>query len=478
MKLVDCLCTQVLAGATGAVDWTDDKRRRIFFLMDGEIELIQSNLRSDSAERVAQGQPGLDGAALAEVVGKTRVAAALRDQAGEARWVPGQPAPKREPVNFAEAVWSMGAPRPPIHAYLTTSGSGSGWFARQAMPPLLAQYLAELDGTRTLDEVVGFAPSAPELTERWVRIGLAIGALSDLGVESDAYEVRTVNRKRAWGGGVDDIAGMIAEGLGDRAPNTPRTSTEVVAQKFGQIQTRVNESADHFGVLGTTWRDPPETLRRAYFTLARDLHPDRYVEETAEVQQAASELFDKVRSAWETLGDEGKRSAYIARVVHGEKTEEELAMEKVRAILDAEADFKRALSDFYAGRLAQAHELFVRCAERVPEEHEFAAYAGYTTWRMYVGRDEMKAEAGGQRLADAVQRSERLDAGWVLVGLMQRAQGDDVAARHSFITALKLKPSNPDALREMKRLEAKKGPARPAAGDGGGFFGKFFGKKK
>lgn len=476
MKLSECLFTQALAGGTGAVDWTDDKRRRIFFLREGEIELVQSNLRSDSVERIAVAHPGVDGPELAAIVGRTRVSASLRETAGEARWVAGQPAPKQEPVSFADAIWAAGAPRPPIHAYLKASGTGASWYSRQMISPALAQYLAELDGTRTLDEVLGFSPSPPDLCERWVRIGLVIGALSDMGVESDAYEVRTLKAKRTWGAGTDDIASLIADGIGDKPPAPATSATDVISQKFGQILGRINEAADYFAVLGTTWKDPPETLRRAYFTLARDLHPDRYVEESPEVREAAAELFDRVRAAWETLGDESKRSAYIARVVHGEKTEEELAMEKVRAILDAESDFKRALSDFYAGRLAQAHELFVKCAERVPEEAEFAAYAGYTTWRIFTGRDEIRAEAGGQRLMDTVQNSEKLDAGWVLVGLMQRSRGDEQTARQSFINALKIKPSNPDALRELKRLEAKKQSAPTDVM--GGFFGKFFGKKK
>lgn len=480
MTLGEVLCTHVLSGGTGAVDWTDEKRRRIFFLREGRIELIQSNLRSDSAERITQQHSPTgktdDPAALAQAVARARIAAAMRETAGEARWVPNQPAPRSEPADFPDALWEIGAPRPPIHAYLAVVGAGATWFNRQPIPTGLAQYLGDLDGTRTLDEVLSFAPSSPEATEKWIRLGLVIGALTDLGVESSAYEVRSVKGKRSWGGGVDDIASMIADGIGDRGTVSPSTpNANPLTAKLEQVQQRIADAEDFFGVLGVTWRDEPETLRRAYFTLARDLHPDRFTDQSETNQQSAAELFDKVRAAWETLGDQGKRAAYIARVIHGEKTEEERAMEKVRAILDAESDFKRALSDFYAGRLTQAHELFVRCAQSVPEEAEFVAYAGYTTWRINTGRDEVKAQEGANELMAAVQSSERLDAGWVLVGLMQRAQGNDVAARQSFVTALKLKPSNPDALREMKRLEAKKGTA---PSDEGGFFSRFFGKKK
>jgi Tfp pilus assembly protein PilF len=65
------------------------------------------------------------------------------------------------------------------------------------------------------------------------------------------------------------------------------------------------------------------------------------------------------------------------------------------------------------------------------------------------------------------------------MGMVQRLRGNDAAARQAFVAALKLNPSNPDAMREMRRNERERkdtappGEEKPAAG----FFARLFGKK-
>ncbi len=470
--LTDALCARSLEGATGALDWTDQKRRRVFFFEHGRIVLIQSNLRSEQAAPPA----GPDEVAAAA---HARITGALREAGGEARWMEGAAAPRHEPADLATAVWESGPRRPALGSWLKTVAAGAGWLHRQAMPAELAHYLEELDGTRTLDEVVAFAPAEPELVERWVRVAFTVGALLDVGIEANPYEVRSVARRRDWdtGASVDDIASLISAGLGQSAP-PPATPTrpDAITERFGPALRRIRQAPDHFAVLGVSWQDAPESLRRAYFALARDLHPDGFAGAAPEVQEVAVELFDKVRAAWEVLGDDTKRAAYIRKVIHGEKTEDELAMEKVRAILEAEGDFKRALVEFNAGRIAAAHELFVRAADSVPEEHEFAAHAGYTTFRVYAGKDPERADAGVARLKAALEANERLDTAWVLLAKVYRDRKDRTAARECLVKALKIRPTNPDAPVELKRLERDR-PDEDAKGSASGLFNKLFGKK-
>ena len=78
---------------------------------------------------------------------------------------------------------------------------------------------------------------------------------------------------------------------------------------------------------------------------------------------------------------------------------------------------------------------------------------------------------------DANQNQERrLDGGWVLLGRAYREMGDKDAAKRCLVQALRYNPANPDAPRELRRLEGK---AAPNKNDGKkpGFFGKLFGKK-
>ena len=220
--LHQALCGRALEGATGALDWTDAKRRRVFFFVGGQLSLVQSNLRSESPEKLAELDPTLVGPVLATAVGRARVIGALKEAGGELRWLSDATAPKAEPVDLAAAVYESGTRRPGISSWPKLAGAAGAWLSRQDMPRELQAYLSDLDGTRTLDELVSFAPGGPEAAERWIRIAFTIGAIIDAGIESSPYEVRSVKKRGEWatggGGSVDDIASLISEGLGQERP--------------------------------------------------------------------------------------------------------------------------------------------------------------------------------------------------------------------------------------------------------------------
>ena len=84
------------------------------------------------------------------------------------------------------------------------------------------------------------------------------------------------------------------------------------------------------------------------------------------------------------------------------------------------------------------------------------------------------AAAGAAKVQAAVQANEKLDNVWVLHGTVLRTLGDEGGARYAFIAALKQRPSNPDAARELKRLDREAAATESASG---GLFSRFFGKK-
>lgn len=486
------------ARATGAVEWKRDKERRLFFFEDGELVLVQSNVKADSLEAVAAASPGLPPAIQRAQAVETRVRNAITEPDGDVLFHPGLAPPQRAPVDLVGLLWGLSddLPAVPPDRYPAEESSGVRLLARMPISPTVVDYLRELDGTRSTAEVLDFGPDAPDALARALRVAAAVGAVRVGAVESEGSTIvaggASGEATFQLGGGAsgevgppspravtaadDDIASLIDSELGRSAP----PPSDPVTARFGPTAARIRAAKDHFATLGTSWEAPPDVHRRAYLKLAKELHPDGFVADAPELREVAEELFDRVRAAWEVVGDDTRRAAYIARTIHGELTEDEKAMEKVRAILDAEADFRRALTDFRAGRLAQAHEGFQRAAAAVPDELEFLGHAAYTTWRIESKRDPMAAEDALRRLASAVEQSGKLDSLYVLLGMIHRERGDINAARKAFVAALKLKPANPDAHREMKRLEREGGESAGAAekkSTGGGFFSKLFGKK-
>ncbi|MDP2305207.1 MAG: DnaJ domain-containing protein [Pseudomonadota bacterium] len=568
LLLAAAICRAVRVQATCAIEWRQDKRRRLFFFRAGTLVLVQSNLKSESPERIGERLTGMDGESLCTAVAQLRLREALGEADGEVLMHPDAPAPAFEPLDAIALLWGAAdqlAPAPADAAPRAVHVQAA-LLARIPAGAEVTRYLLELDGGRPLGDVIDFGPDEPDVIARALALAWALGA-----VEADEGASAVVVRGSSPAAvppsevllaaatprdpaapprvelTVDDIADLIRSELptdsgrsritpvaslaappdptpgpspgpspqepvlGAQRPPAPvpppepepadasahpfggssvtvtlgggrpagASPADPLVARFGPALTRIRAAETHFAVLGTGWEDAAETHRRAYFGLAQRLHPDRFTADPAEIQQAASELFDRVRGAWEVLGDEDRRAAYISRVIHGEKTDDEKATERVRLILEAESDFKRGVADLQAGRLPMAHELFARVIRAMPDEPEFNAYAGFTTFRLEHTRNEAAAAKGAARVEAALQANEKLDNVWVLRGIILRTMGNEAAARQAFVTALKLRPTNPDAVREMKRL-VREGPSAPSPGGapaGGGFLSRLFGKK-
>ncbi len=277
-----------------------------------------------------------------------------------------------------------------------------------------------------------------------------------------------------------DIADMIAAEVGSSLPKDeePPVETEV-DDTLASVAARIQQADNAFEVLGVTQESSEDEVRLAYTDLARQLHPDRYAAETVDIVDLANETFDKVRAAWDSVDTPDKRQKYIDHVILGKPTEEEEAMETVRSYMEAEAEFKKGAAAFNAGRISSAHALFQSARDKVPDELEFQVYLAYTTFNLNRKSDPEMANTALQNLKDLLdenQRQERqLDGGWVLLGRAYRERGQHEAAKRCLVQALRINASNPDATRELRRLEAARTEAEESKK---GLFGKLFGRKK
>ncbi len=276
-----------------------------------------------------------------------------------------------------------------------------------------------------------------------------------------------------------DIADLIAEEVGSPLAGD---DDHPLASKLQQLRIRLEAAENAFGILGLDPEADGEALRSAYMELANMLHPDKYSDASDEVREQATESFDQVRAAWECVETDEKRAKYIDHVILGKPTEEEEAMEQVKALLDAEADFKKGLAAFNAGRLSAAHKLFESAAQAAPDELEFCAYKAYTTFALNRKTDMEAANNAINDLKDILDanshQQRRLDGGWVLLGRAYRELGEKDAAKRALVQALRFNAANPDAPRELRRLEGKSSAQKSGDSDAKpGFFKKLFGRK-
>lgn len=473
------LAELVASRASGGLELGDGKRRWNLWFEAGRVVGSRSNLKSEATATLAERHPGVPPEALAALQGEARVRNLLRLAEGSYTFTPGEAPPQRAPLDLPALLWGAlqagVVPTEPLDALLSPPDTrprlASGGLALSALglPPELNAVLCDLDGERTLQDVLDFAPTPPEQTRQALALAVALG-VARLSAEP-APEVH-VNPA------ADPLSALFND-VFTAAPTVQLQKADPEVERLHEESGRIGGAETHFEVLGLPWDSPPGEFRRAYMRLAQQLHPDRWVNRPPELAEEAARAFARLGEAWEVLGEEEARQAYIDRVVHGKKTEDELAMEKLQDIMDAENLFKAGMAEFNAGRLVTAHEHFRGAHQKLPEEHEFAAFYGYTTFRIHHGKDDLSANQGRQLVRESVEKGTKLHNGWALMGMIYAAEGEAELAKKSLLAALKLSPTNPLAQRELKRLmrqeETRKEAEKPSGI--GGFFNKLFGRK-
>jgi len=78
---------------------------------------------------------------------------------------------------------------------------------------------------------------------------------------------------------------------------------------------RIIETGTLFDVLGVDRDTPKRALKRAYFKVSKQFHPDRYYGKvTGSFGPWLSRIFETANAAFDTLSDDRKRAEYLARL--------------------------------------------------------------------------------------------------------------------------------------------------------------------
>ncbi len=507
--------------ATGLLEVSDGKKKRSFYLSSGDLQYTRSNLRSESVQALKAKHPKLDNRRLANLQANIRIMNCVGLGEGAWTFAEDEEPPKILPLSLLSGLWTallervddadlLGRLEPYLEEHPEVDFAGPYEVTDLPVGPELGSMLHELDGRRSLQEILDFAPGEVGHALRAIVLAHGVGIarleggevstsveatvrtkpVPDVQVELyddertdldfteqpdgdqpvDSHEATLgIGRKKPSGGGVE-ISSMIADALGDRV-----AATDPELKRLQTQYDRIQASENHFEVIGVEWDATDEEYRRAYFELARRYHPDAWSDRPMAQVEMVERIIAAVNEAWEVVGTAEGREPYVNSVIHGIKSEDELAMEKVQAIFAAEERFKVGLRALQASKLVEAHDIFQEIVEAVPEEHEFRAHLGYTIFRLHYGKDDDRADGGRDLIKAAIDAVAKMDAGYVLLGQTYALEGKPEVARKCYIRALKQNPSNPDAHREMKRLErAREEQERREAG----FFKNLFGGKK
>ncbi len=243
------------------------------------------------------------------------------------------------------------------------------------------------------------------------------------------------------------------------------TESDSLAQRLEDMLLRF-ETANLYEILSIPADARQEDIQTAYYSLARNFHPDRFQSKdfSAETRSNAQKVFTCVNEAYVTLRDPKARADYDERRLTKEsKVEAEL---KARAGKQSE-DERMAAGLFNEGRIFLARGDFEKAVERFkgcvwlhPEKATYHHYLGVAQSEMPKLRKSAEQHLLKAIELDHLSLTSHLELAklYIKVALYRKAE-------MHLTEMVRWDPENPEAnrlLAELKNLQNKQGGSRRA----------------
>jgi curved DNA-binding protein CbpA len=233
----------------------------------------------------------------------------------------------------------------------------------------------------------------------------------------------------------------IASGPKDETP-------EAQLERLTALQAKI-ASANHFEALGVARTASAAEVKRVFFLLARELHPDTVVDLSQEKLRALKEmLFSRVSAAAQALSDEKRRKDYEAEL-DGNASKVDVAR-----IFAAEEAFQKAEILIKARKYQEGIELLEEAIALNDKEAEFHAWHGYAKFLLAKDRKHAYADCVAE-CKRALKLVEVCAPAHLFMGHMAKAIGEMKTAEAEYRRVLDIDERNIEAQRELRMMGKK-----------------------
>lgn len=219
--------------------------------------------------------------------------------------------------------------------------------------------------------------------------------------------------------------------------------------------TRVESAVTHYDVLGVETKADTEELKRAYFSLARMFHPDRYHAQGGDLLHRVQNAFTMLAQAHETLKTPESRDVYDYRMRKelADRERRESAGKVGNASLQAEQaaeNFERGFSLLMDLKHEDALPFMARAVHFAPKNARYHAYFGKTLSADAKQRHKAESELQAAVKLDPDNPTYRIMLAEFFIqnNLMKRAEGE-------LNRLLAIFPSNREARQLLESLKVK-----------------------
>ena len=217
---------------------------------------------------------------------------------------------------------------------------------------------------------------------------------------------------------------------------------EILLKKVDEIYARLG-SMTMMELLAVDETADGETIKKSYYRLAKEFHPDRYFSsDDHSIKTKLTTIFDALTKAYSTLKDEGSRKKYVASL-HAPK-QEEGADSEARAA----EQYREGIAEFKKGTYWGAVEKCKWATKLAPKNASYLSYLSLA-YSKVPGRVKEAEEA-----LIAALKIEPFNAEFHShLGLVYMKAGLKNRAYTSFQKALKIDPENERAKKGLEQTK-------------------------
>ena len=242
---------------------------------------------------------------------------------------------------------------------------------------------------------------------------------------------------------------------------------EKLRRKILDDYKRIMDS-DYFEALGLSRQCGPGEARKAYYQMAKEYHPDRFLGSglSSEMSHKINEMFQYMTQAYTVLSDADSCAGYLDELVNGPKKSIDISQ-----VIEAETCYQEGSALLKVRRYKAAAKALKRAIELSPEESEYMTYFALALFKSDPERPDVLNQAMEVLLASR-EINPGFDLTHLYLGQVYQALGKERQAEKSFEMAVQANPNCTEALRELRLMNLR----REQAPQSKGMFKKFMKK--
>jgi CheY-like chemotaxis protein len=244
-------------------------------------------------------------------------------------------------------------------------------------------------------------------------------------------------------------------GLQPFEPDQPARTNEDDAELRKQLTSLAQELRDknYYEVLEIQTTADDGAVKAAFDTQIQRVHPDRYRNSSGAVRQVADEIHRLITSAYDSLQDVARRSAYASMLREGAAARRE--QQRSKHVVAAESVFQRGEAAMKARDYEGALVFFGSAMEQMPEEGEYRAHYGWCLHLCHPDNEVIVHEAV-EHIQCGIKLARDREKPYVYLGRLYKVMGKTAAAEKMFTRAVQVSSDCVDALRELRLLNMRR----------------------